>query len=294
MSGHAADGGYWNDLERHHGGAGTDEIWLSHPRVRARANRLVSGDEAVWPTEWFARRFAASLPAGETLVIGCGTGALERDLVRRGVVTRVTGIDLADEPLARAVELASSEGLGERVRYEKADAFDYLNSRTASLDAVFFHASLHHFADPAAILRAVRTALRPGGLVYIDEYAGPSRHQWGLRRLLPANLAYRLLPNALRRPHLIRAPINHDDPTEAPASHRIVGAMHEVFDVVEQRNYGGNLLSLLYPNLHRPPAVDRARFDRGIERLIRLEDRLLALPGVRPWFVVMVGRNDER
>jgi SAM-dependent methyltransferase len=282
---------YWNDLERHHGGAGLDEIWLNHPRIRAVANERISGDAAMWPAEWFARRWAPDLPLAETVVVGCGTGALERDLVRRGLVTRVTGIDLAGEPLSRARDLAVEAGLDRSIRYEQADAFAFLRARTGSLDGVFFHASLHHFDDPAAILRTAREALRPGGFVYVDEYAGPSRTQWNPLRLLAANIAYRLLPGALRRPHLIRAPINHDDPTEAPASHRIVPALREVFPSVELRGYGGNLLSLLYPNLHRPPAVERALFDRGIERLIALEDALLALPGASPWFVVGVARK---
>jgi len=193
--------------------------------------------------------------------IGCGTGAFERDVAGQHIVEKITGIDLAPQPLARARELAAP--FGSRISYEQADAFEFLRGKT--FDAIFFHQSLHHFDDPARVLLAARAALRPGGYLYIDEYAGPSRDEWNVFRMIPANVAYYLLPRGTRRPKIVRAPINREDPTEAIASSKILPALRAIFPNAVVRPYGGNLLSVVYPNLRRPAS------DETIERLIKLE-----------------------
>jgi len=100
-------------------------------------------------------------------------------------------------------------------------------------------------------------ALRPNGFLWYDEYVGPSRNEWTWRKLLPANVAYYRLPSRMRRPHLIRAPINREDPTEAIASSEILPATERRFQLLERRDYGGNLLAILYPHLRKPPDFDR-------------------------------------
>ncbi len=283
---------YWDNLDLHDGGSRIDEIWLNHPRIREEANRQISGDPNVWPTAWFANAFAADLPLRSAVVIGCGTGAFERDLLRKNAAVHVTAIDVVGQPLRRATELAAAEGLQTRISYVQADATQYLSERPSEFDAIFFHASLHHF-QPYEILGVVRRSLRNAGILYFDEYVGPSRHQWSPIRLLLPNLAYRLLARSLRRPHIVRAPINFEDPTEACASHQIMPAVHQLFRVVAVRSYGGNLLAVVFPNLHRPPAVQAETFERGVRRLLKLERVLLAAPRSQPYYAVVVARKED-
>ena len=50
-------------------------------------------------------------------------------------------------------------------------------------------------------------------------------------------------------------------------------------ELLEQRDYGGNLLSVIYANLYRPtshPPSPPADFDAAIARLLDAEDALLA------------------
>jgi SAM-dependent methyltransferase len=271
---------YWDDLARHQGGAGVEEIWLNHPLVRAEANRRVTGDPNRWPVDWLETQVA---PAAEAASVGCGTGSFERVVAERGIVSHIAGIDAAPQPLEVAAHLAKEANLSDRVSYAQADAAQWLKSRRDSLDAVFFHASLHHFPRPAELLATVRSALRPGGYLYLDEYIGPSRDEWSMFKLALPNLAYYLLPFGVRRPKIVRAPINREDPTEAIASSSILDAVREHFDDVRIRPYGGNLLSVIYPNLHRAAA----RFDDAVARLIRFERILKA----RPYYAVVLARS---
>jgi SAM-dependent methyltransferase len=269
---------YWDELAHHVSG---EEMWMGHPVVRARINRRVTGDPALWPTAWLARWLAARAPLARCASVGSGTGALERDLVRQGVVARVEGVEISPACVAEAERLAAVAGMSDRIAYRAADARAWLEQATG-FDAVFFHGSLHHFDRLDELLGAVARALAPGGLLYLDEYVGPAAGEWGLRHLLLWNAVYRLwVPRRLRRARLVRAPANREDPTESIASSAIPAAVARRFRVLERRDYGGNLLAPLYPYLRGPrhdPPAPRSLADGTLERLLDLEELLLRHP----------------
>jgi SAM-dependent methyltransferase len=275
---------YWSDLDRH----GWDEIWMNHPAVRARINRRVTGDPGRWPIAWLADIVPDRVPFRRALSIGCGVGNLERSLAGLELVERVTGIDSSPEAIAAARRACADAGLAGRVDYVVADARELLAS-VRECDAIFFHASLHHFDRLPEFLGLVRGALAPRGVLYLDEYVGPARGEWTWRDLLRWNAAYRRLPGAVRRTRIIRRPINRKDPTEAVESSGILPAVEAHFRVLARRDYGGNLLAVIYPSLRRPdqpggplPEV----FDATVERLLAHEDALLA--GERGYHAVVV------
>jgi len=100
----------------------------------------------------------------DVLDIGCGSGALARELAVRGAC--VTGLEISDQQLAGA--RAAEPGLG--VRYLVGQAQD-LPLEDASLDLVVFMRALHHVPEVALLpaLREARRVLRPGGAVYVAE-----------------------------------------------------------------------------------------------------------------------------
>ena len=122
-------------------------------------------------------------------------------------------------------------------------------------------------------------SLKPGGCLYLDEYVGPSMSEWNVLRLLLPNLAYYALPSRVRRPGLVRAPINPEDPTEAICSAEILPEVSSRFRILEKRDYGGNLLNLIFPNLRRPGSGESAPtdvvFSGAVSILIRIEEILL-------------------
>jgi SAM-dependent methyltransferase len=265
---------YWDDLQRH----GWDELWQNHPAVRAWINRRVTGDPAKWPIEWLSQVVPDRRPLRRAVSIGCGVGNLERSLVELGLVARVTGVDSSVESVVRARRAAAERGMSERIGYAAADARSFL-AGCRGLDAVLFHSSLHHFDRLPELLGLVRSALSPRGILYLDEYVGPSRREWTWRHLLRWNLLYWRLPPAVRRTKVIRRPVNEEDPTEAVESSGILSAVDAHFRVLARRDYGGNLLAPIYPSLRRPdqpggpaPSV----FDAAVESLLAREERRLA------------------
>jgi SAM-dependent methyltransferase len=216
--------------------------------------------------------------------IGCGTGGLERSLIDLRIVDRVTGVDVS----AAILEHARREAAERNIDYVAADAREYLRERPSSFDAVFFHESLHHFDRLDDLLGIVARALRPDGFLWFDEYVGPSRDEWTIRKLIAPNVAYFRLPPRMRRPKIVRAPINREDPTEAIASSAILPTTERHFRIVERRDYGGNILSIVYPNLRQPheggPAAEE--FDAHVARLIQWDDDAMRRHGT--WSAVVL------
>jgi SAM-dependent methyltransferase len=265
---------YWADPEKH----AWDGIWMNHPAVRAWVNRRVTGDPSLWPVHSIRQVVPDRLPFGRALSIGSGLGNFERALVQLDIAATVTGIDLSPEVLVEAERRAAEAGMSGRIRYVAADARAFLGE-ARDLDAVCFHASLHHFDRVGDLLDRVRKALKPGGILYLDEYVGPSRHEWTWRHLVDWNVRYRLLPEAVRRTHIIRRPISDADLTEAIASSDILPELERRFRVLRRFDYGGNLLSAIYPSLLRPdqPGGPPAEtYDRVVGKLLDAEDAVLA------------------
>jgi len=261
---------YWSCPEHH----GWDEVWLNHPLARARANQRVTGRSELWPIECLRAAIPERLPLRRAASVGCGVGHLERSLVGLGLVEHVVGVDYSQEALDLAIAQASAAGIEGRVSYRRADARDFL-AKARDLDAVFFHSSLHHFTGLGALLGQVRAALRPDGILYLDEYVGPSRDEWSWRDLVRWNRIYWSLPRAVRRTRIIRPPINREDPTEAVASSQILPAVRTHFEIVVQRDYGGNILAPIYPSLLRPDQAggpSGAVFDDAVRRLLTLDE----------------------
>jgi len=266
--------GYWEDPGSH----AWDELWMNHALVRERINRRVTGDPALWPIRWLARVVPERVPFARALNVGCGLGHLERSLVEHGLVAHVTGIDTSAPAVEAARRSAEAAGLGASASFVVAEAWEFLRENEA-FDAVFFHASLHHFDRLPELLGLVRRALRPRGVLYLDEYVGPARGEWTWRHLLRWNAIYRRLPGAVRRTRVIRRPINREDPTEAIESSGILPAVAGHFRVLARCDYGGNLLAPIYPSLLRPDqpgGPPPVLFDRVVAALLDREEGMLA------------------
>lgn len=225
-----------------HGGLRT---WMSEEAVRRYINESVTGSPGLWPIEWLQSFIPAPFEAA--LSLGCGEGALERDLLAKRICSSILGIDISAEALALAEAKAREAGLT-GAEYRRGD-LNRLKLPAAEFDAAFFHQSLHHVESLDACLSATAAALRPGALVYFDEYVGPSRAEWSAARIGEAAELYDRLPAAVRRSPRLKLPLDRRDPTEAVRSSGILSAVSRHFEILERRDYGGNFLSVIHPHL---------------------------------------------
>jgi len=112
--------------------------------------------------EWINAR--APLAGKDVIDIGCGGGILAESMARKGA--RVTGIDLSDKAL-KVADLHALEAEVE-VRYQRIAAEDMAAAEPAKFDVVTCMEMLEHVPDPAAIVRAAATLVKPGGHLFFS------------------------------------------------------------------------------------------------------------------------------
>ncbi len=262
----------------------THVSWMEHSEVRKYINDSVSEGRGLWPIDWFesylgGRRFARALS------IGCGGGPLERDLIRRGLCSRCDAFDGSPQSIAAAQAAAREAGIEGSVHYYVGD-FNEPELPKNTYDIVFFHQSLHHVGKLEKLFRAVMRSLKRDGLLYLDEYIGPSRTDWNDQTIALQRLVFEsAVPVERRTTPSLPLPIQPDDPSEALRSGEIMKELRVGFEIDSYHPYGGNLLSVLFP------FVDWRGSDGAalIGRLIEAERRLLA-DGQESFHAVIVAR----
>ena len=270
---------------------------MAHPLVRARINRLISGD--VWQDAY--GRLGACLhergepiPVARAMSLGCGFGGLERDLARRGMVRQMDAYDLAEGAIAEARRLAAEASL-EGVSYHVAD-LDTQDFPEARYDVVFAHSSVHHVERLEDLFARVHRTLRPGGLFHLNEYVGPTRFQWTGDQLRLINTYLGTLPDRLRRtpngrkPDVVRPTIEQMlamDPSEAVRSADIRQVLGAHFTIIEERPYGGTLLHMGLAEIAQNFDESNPQDVAHLQRFFNLEDEMIGSGVIGSDFTVL-------
>ena len=278
--------------------------WMGHPLIRTeRLNRMVSGNPDHDCHQWFlglARKLGVSFPVASALSLGCGFGELERGYSQYGFALSHEGVDLSDVAVTEARRLAKEAGMN-HISYRVAD----LNSSIfpeGLHDIVLAHQSIHHVERLEHLAEQIRRTLKLGGLFMMNEYIGLNWLQISSFQHRFTNKLFSLLPerylqmeNGLIRKNVEVADaedVMTFDPSEAVRSEEIVDVMGQYFDLVERRDYGGNVL---FHGLNG--IVSNFRPDNPIDNLwlhflFRAEDCLLA-EGIPSDFAVLVYRRSK-
>ena len=106
----------------------------------------------------------AGLDGKKVLDVGCGGGILAESMAARGAT--VTGIDMGKAPLEVArLHLLES---GQQVDYRQISAEQLAESMPGQFDVVTCMEMLEHVPDPASVVRACATLVKPGGTVFFS------------------------------------------------------------------------------------------------------------------------------
>ncbi len=99
------------------------------------------------------------------LDVGCGGGILADSMARLGA--QVTGIDLATKAL-RIAKLHALDAQTPHVDYREISAEAIAQQLPKSFDVVTCMEMLEHVPDPASVVQACATLVKPGGWVYFS------------------------------------------------------------------------------------------------------------------------------
>jgi len=107
----------------------------------------------------------AGLEGKTVLDVGCGGGILAESMSARAA--SVLGVDLAAKPLGVA-RLHALESGADRVEYREVAVEALAAERPRSFDVVTCMEMLEHVPDPASVVKACSTLLRPGGWAFFS------------------------------------------------------------------------------------------------------------------------------
>lgn len=106
-----------------------------------------------------------SLPGKRVVDIGCGGGILADSMARKGA--DVLGIDLSSKAL-RVAQLHALESGTQSIQYREVSAESLAIEQPTSFDVVTCMEMLEHVPDPASVVRACSTLVKPGGWVFFS------------------------------------------------------------------------------------------------------------------------------
>ena len=107
----------------------------------------------------------ASIKNKQVLDVGCGGGILSDAMARAGAT--VTGIDLAGKSL-KVAQLHALESQTPNVSYREISAEALAAETPAQFDVVTCMEMLEHVPDPASIVKACATLVKPSGWVFFS------------------------------------------------------------------------------------------------------------------------------
>lgn len=112
----------------------------------------------------FINQHCSGLFEKNVIDIGCGGGILAESMARAGAT--VTGLDMAEASL----EVAKLHGLesGIKVDYVCSTAEDYAQEHAGKFDVVTCMEMLEHVPDPASVVKACASLVKPGGHVFFS------------------------------------------------------------------------------------------------------------------------------
>jgi SAM-dependent methyltransferase len=144
----------------------------------------------------------ADVHAGSRIIdVGCGPGALTRELVSRVGSDAVTGVD----PSETFVEAARERNPGVDVRLASAESLPF---EDASFDAALAQLVVHFMRDPVAGIREMGRVTRGGGVVAAcvwdyGERRGPVSPLWEAARKLDPDVQDESELAGTRQGHLV-------------------------------------------------------------------------------------------
>ena len=117
---------------------------------------------------------------GQALDLGMGEGRNAIFLARQG--WQVTGVDLADVAVGQAKARAAALHVSLTAIVDNADHYDLGRNRW-DLIALFYMHAWYHASKPAGVQRLI-AALKPGGLLVMEGFAGSESYTFHSNELL--------------------------------------------------------------------------------------------------------------
>jgi ubiquinone/menaquinone biosynthesis C-methylase UbiE len=221
------------------------------------------------------------------LTLGCGEGRCERGLVRNGLCRRFHGIDVSENAIAAAREVAKKQNLP--LTYEVAD-LNFLQLPEKKFDLIVAQTCLHHILFLEQVAEGAWRALKSDGYLWIHDFIGETQQQHDPSRLRIVNQILAVLPDKFRNntisgrlvTEIKRPEPGHlGSPFESIRSSEIVPVFDRWFTVEWKLEFDA-VLRLIVPEGTRAAYLENEDTKALLEVLILLDQLCIEEKIVRP------------
>jgi len=259
--------------------------WWLIPLIRERWNYLISGDPQINYKQFLVNDLLEDAKGLRLLSLGSGSGGHEMELAAHPGFHKITCIDIAQNRVDEAQREAEKRGLN-NISFTCVD-FNQYEFPKESFDLVLFNSSLHHFNRVEELLSGpVKKTLKPGGLLIINEYVGPTRLQFPRQQRLAINQALKLVPDKYKtrfKATLVKKRFYGSgllrmilaDPSECIDSASILPALHAHYNIRIEKPYGGNILMSVLKDISHHFTSSDSGSKKVLKDLIQFEDMYL-------------------
>lgn len=258
--------------------------WWSIQQIRERWNKIITGNSTTEYPEFVVKKYLQNKNNLRLISPGCGSGSKETKFAIFKQFSRVEGFDLSPNRIQLAKQNAQQLEL-KNLHYFVDDVYKH-DFGFNQYDVVLFDSCLHHFKNLDQLLEKIYNSITPDGCLIINEYVGPIRFQWKKNQLKQANHCLRLIPPEFRkrwktnsvkrkiyRPGYLRMILS--DPSEAVNSTKILPAIKKRFKRIEEIQYGGDLLHLLFRDIAHNFLQNSNETEKILNKLFEIEDEFL-------------------
>ena len=264
---------YWNDLKQ----------------VNEFINKRISNDKEKNCYKYF-QELTKNRKFNKALMLNCGNGWVERELINIGLIKEAVGIDYSENLIAEARSNAAKLPL----RYYIVDTNTAIFPETG-FDLVVNHAAAHHIAYINKVFLKISELLPKDGYFISMDYVGPHRNQYPREQWKAARELNQRLPKILRQemryPHL--PTMLATDPTEAIHSELIIDTMNRYFHIEHHHKIGGALAYLLLTfndNFFKASEEDK---EKWIQFILEEDSRYLLNNPMSSIFDFIVARSNK-
>jgi SAM-dependent methyltransferase len=248
---------YWNDLET----------------VVKYKNKLSTDNENSHWLNDILTRFKEYLPFENILIVGCGNGWLERQLYEMKIGLHFDAFDISQKYIDEAQKLSKNMPIDYFI--EDINTMSHIENK--KYDAVFNFAILHHAMEIESATKRISEVLKPGGLIFNEEYVGPAQNQYSDEHLKLMIETMSDLPSKYRSKHMLRPPLANFriEPTEAIHSDLVRPMFEKYFDIIYERNMNGGIAyQILWNNIENFCDNDDPEASKWLDYLLKKDFEL--------------------
>ena len=274
--------------------------WAESETVKLYINKRISGNEHKNSYRMVIDEYGQF---DRALIVGCGSGALERDLFRLGFFNEAVGVDIAEESLKLARKKSKEDGI-DKIKYINLDLESKDLKKLGFFDVIIVNMVAHHIFNLNSFFKRITNLLTDSGRLIMQEYIGPNRFQHDKKTIRIINSILSVLDDNFKinqmpgsglsiKNNYVPNTVEHflaTDPSEAINSEKIMSNFKKYFITESQRSFGGNVNHMLLSGI-----VDNFENSTNGKQILKLlmlfEELLEEYKVIKPDFTFVIGKK---